>query len=120
MDRSASKARVEVTRKENKTMKKTKALKPAIRQNQFGNWNGYLGGRKVEMFFGQGGCGGEQEWEAKQWLANQLEMKRVVEQPETCNWRVWRRGAWECCNQPVAAAAQYCAKHEQSAHRKGK
>jgi hypothetical protein len=43
--------------------------KAKIRQNIYGNWYGYIGARKVEMFFGSGGCGGEQEFQAKQWLA---------------------------------------------------
>ena len=45
--------------------------KPRIRQNIYGNWYGYIGARKVEMFFGSGGCGGEQELLAKEWLAAQ-------------------------------------------------
>jgi hypothetical protein len=59
-------------------MKTTRVLKPRIKQNIYGNWYGYLGNHRAEMFFGCGGFGGEQERQAQEWLAQQQELYRVV------------------------------------------
>jgi hypothetical protein len=40
-------------------------MKARIHQNIYGNWYGYLGTRRVEMFFGHPW---EQEQDAKAWL----------------------------------------------------
>ena len=41
-------------------------MKRTIKQNVYGNWHGYEGGRKVELFLGNTW---EQEQEAREWLA---------------------------------------------------
>jgi hypothetical protein len=55
-------------------MKKTKALKPRIRQNIYGNWYGYLGNHRVESFFGSVEV---QEEKAIEWLYAQIEMAKA-------------------------------------------
>lgn len=41
-------------------------MKRTIKQNVYGNWHGYEGGRKVELFLGNTW---EQEQDAREWLA---------------------------------------------------
>lgn len=36
----------------------------------------------------------------------------------TCNWRVFRRGAYEMCGQVCNEGEQYCPNHERSSKRK--
>lgn len=43
--------------------------KASIRQNVWGNWYGYIGGKKVEWFLEDAGT--TQEQNAKAWLAKQ-------------------------------------------------
>lgn len=52
--------------------------KPTIRENQWGNWYGYEGGRKTEHFFDD--IEGSQEEKAKRWLAekNATRNRRIL------------------------------------------
>lgn len=57
-------------------------MKASIKQNIYGNWYGYLGGRKVESFFGSGGSGGGQEFEARQWLRSAITQQDIIERKQ--------------------------------------
>jgi hypothetical protein len=70
-------------------------MKYRIKQNAWGNWNGYAGNRKVEMFFGDGiNSTAAQEEAARTWLAK-------MNAPE------WSHKSW--CQS--VRAAQYAPEH---------
>jgi hypothetical protein len=50
-------------------------------------------------------------------ITGQKRKKASVREQDVCNWRVFRRGAYEFCGQPVSGGKQYCDRHEESARR---
>jgi hypothetical protein len=81
-------------------------MKAAIRQNVYGNWYGYLGGRKVEWFTGSTT---EQELAAHEWLEHN--------QFPPCDYFVRRRGGLARCGETSVVVINGYARC--SAHRGG-